>query len=183
MLLVLLLSFGAGFLLNEEQVLRRICRNMSYPHEGWLVMQSSPAFWAFSGSCLISFVKAIVWGELVLTTAPNYAYLAMLIYICSNIYAVKQVNGFYYTPWLTLLGLGVVLNSLLFQVPCTAICVVWLLSRNFVISVDAAILAGALTIFWLGLGKGGSLVLGALLVTWYFSSRQSPITARLIKYR
>jgi len=182
MLLILLLSFSVGYLLNEEQALRRICKNMSYPHEGWLVMQTNQALGGFIGSFIVSFSKAFLWAKLVSTT-PNYAHLAMVLYICGNMIAVKQINGLYYTPWLTLLGIGVVLNPLFFQLPCTAFCVVCLLSRNFTLSVEAAILSGALAACWLGLGRDEVFVLGGIYITWYFSSRQSQIIGRLIRYR
>lgn len=183
MLLILLLSFGAGFLLNEEQALRRICKNMSYPHEGWLVMQTNQALGGFVGSFILSFSKAFLWAKFVSATTPNFAHLAIALYICGNMIAVKQINGLYYTPWLTLLGIGVVLNTLFFQLPCTAFCVVWLLSRNFTASVEAAILSGALATYWTGLGRDEVLALGGLFITWYFSGRQSQIIGRLIRYR
>lgn len=182
MAFVVLLACCLGFLLNEEQALRRICRNMSYSHEGWLILRNNFVLGVFGGCCLLSFTKALIWSKLVITSYPEYACLAVAAYSFATILAVRGCQGFYYTPWLTLLGLGAALEPLLFQLPCTAFCVIIILWRNFASAVNGAILAGALACCFLpGLIWTVSF-LGLLYGTWFFSGRQSPITARQIKY-
>jgi len=183
MLIFLLLSLAAGYLLNEEQALQRICYNLSYPHEGWLLWHNPQALWILAGSFLLSFVKAVAWGELVLQTGSLWAEPALLLYCCGNIAAVKQNGGLYYTPWLTMLGLGLAHDPLLFQVPFTAFCVIGLLSRRIAWGISAAIGAGALAACLLGSAGEIAFSFSGLALIWYFSGRQSPFSARLIRYR
>jgi len=183
MVFLLLLSLGVGYLLNEEQALRRICRNLSYPHEGWLVMHNQQALWVIGACFLLAFAKAVIWGWLVLATWPAWLHHVMLFYCLGNIVAARLANGLYFTPWLALLGWGVVLDPSLFQLPFAFLCVGWMLSRRWSVGLDAAMLAAVVSLCLLGTGSEIILGLGGIVLTWYFSGRQTPFFARLIKYR
>lgn len=183
MVLILVLSWAAGFLFNEEQIWQRICRNMSYPHLGWLLLSNGQALCFFIAGCIGSVLKVWALSKVLTLVAPNYYGVALLCYLGGNILAVRTCKGLYYTPWLSLWGVGLTIEPILFQIPCTALCVVWLLFRDFSLAVKAAIITGVIAACYYFSGYQLLLLLGSVLITRFFSGRQAPFWSLVIRYR
>lgn len=182
MVLIWLLSGAMGYLFNEELLWQRICSNLGYPHLGWLVFRNAQALGFFVTGCIGAAAKAYTLSRTLELLIPEYRYVAIFLYIAGNILAAKRSGGLFYTPWLALWGLGLATTPALFQIPCTALCVVGLLSRNFTHAVTVAILAGLLTVCFCVTGYELLLLIGTSSLALFFSDRLAPIQAILIRY-
>jgi len=125
-----LLSFSAGYFLNEEKSLARLCKNLGYTHEGWFVLHDQRGFFIYFIFIFLSFFKGWFWST-VCQSSFNFWFLPVGMYLCGNFAAIDYQRRFHFTFWCTLAGTLLGLNKVLFQILLTAVVVFSLLSYIF----------------------------------------------------
>ncbi len=176
------LSILTGYILNEEVSVNRICCNLSYDHEGWLLLCIPKSIWLFGGAFFISFLKGYYWGILLLTMCGNhYFYIAGGLYVIGNIIAVHRCRGLFYTPWLALGGIIIAYSPQIVQGIMTVIVVSFIITKKFKLSMITGFFAYSfLVLLNLTLVEGVYWnLIGAM--AWFFSRKQSPFKINLIK--
>ncbi|MCR4442734.1 MAG: hypothetical protein QHH10_10430 [Peptococcaceae bacterium] len=175
------LSLAAGFLLNEEASLDRLCRRMVYPHPGWMVFKDNLGLLVFILAWVFAFLKGYAWG-LFLKNGNREFLAASGLYVIGNVLAVRKAKGLFFTPWLAVLGLMAAQKVQVFQGSLTVLAVSWLASRDLEKGLK---LWQASFLFFLlffsswaeGLWWAGIFAAAALI-----SGRQSPFLKSAIKY-
>lgn len=104
MLFFLCLSAGVGFFINEEASLRRICRNLECPNEGWLILTYSEGLYLLILTAIVAFAKGYGWSAFVQYCFPQGHLLSGLGYVLANFWAVKKSGGLGFSPWLGAVG-------------------------------------------------------------------------------
>lgn len=100
-----LLSFGAGYLLNEELSIKRIVRSLNYLHEGWFFHDCDEGiviYWIFA---VLSFAKAYTWAIVIDAIVLDDYYFVGCFYVLGNFLAAGKTGGLRITPWVSVLGI------------------------------------------------------------------------------
>ena len=126
MLLVALLSFGTGYFLNEEKALERLCKNLGYTHEGWLVLHDQRGFFIYFIFVILSFLKGWFWS-IVFQNFFCFSFILIILYVYGNFIAVGDRKRFHFSYWCTLAGILLGINKVYFQFFLTVIVVSHLL--------------------------------------------------------
>ena len=105
MLFIALFSLTFGFLLNEEACLARICRNLAYDHEGWLLVKSEYGVLLLAAACTLAFLKGYCAVRFLGPYFEEAWALPAGLFFFGNVIAVSRVQGLFYTPWLALMGI------------------------------------------------------------------------------
>lgn len=130
MLFIALFSVTLGFLLNEEACLNRICRNLGYAHEGWLLIKCEYSVLLLAGACAVAFLKG--YG-VVRLLGPYFAGAWAVpagLFFFGNVLAARRVQGLFYTPWIALMGIMCAGKPAVFQGVMTVLAVCWLVTRE-----------------------------------------------------
>lgn len=178
----LLLSLAAGFFLNEEASLKRLCKSLSYQHEGWLVLYTRLGVALFTAAVFVSFLKGHVFALLFWSDMTLQSLLPVYMYLLGNILAVRHVGGIFYTPWLALAGLVLSRSSMVIQFSLAIAVALVMLTRNLSLSLFAARVALCLALFFLLDWAECFYCLFLIITACVFSLRQSPTTRFLIRY-
>lgn len=181
MIFLSLFSILAGYFLNEEASLSRICCNLNYDHEGWLLLCIPKSIWIFGVGFFISIIKGYCWGIMLISLCSNYSFFAAGLYVIGNIIAVYRYQGLFYTPWLALGGITLAYSPGIVQGMMTVIVVCFILTRRFKQSFFAGILAYSLLVLVnLTFYEGAywNFIVG---IAWFISHKQSPFKINLIK--
>lgn len=182
MFFLMLMSLTAGFLLNEEASLRRLCQKLSYAHEGWLVLREGVSIFLLAAACIAALVKGVGWSLLIKNLLMDGWFLPASLYVLGNMLAVIRTGGLGYTPWLALIGILGAVYYPVAQGILTVIAVAFLLTRHFLTAWKWGRVSLFLLVF-IYVPGGEKVWWGALLLaTWIFSAKQALIPARIIEY-
>jgi len=182
MLFIALFSLMAGFLLNEEACLNRICRSLAYAHEGWLVIRSELGILIVTAACLAAFLKGLGW---VLFLAPYYEEAWLLpagLFFAGNVLAVKRMRGLFYTPWLTLMGIMCAGEIRVFQGVFTVVVVYALVTKDAWAGLKLWQPAFCFFVLLFFSFPQGLYWIVLVLTACIISGRQSPFNDMIIKY-
>lgn len=136
MLFCIIVSFLAGYILNEEASLQRICTNLSHPHLGWCLLRDQLVLWVIVLYFIIAFLKSWMLAVLLRDNLGLFWGLPAGIYVIGNILAAARGKSFFYTPWIVLMGILLARNVVVFQGSLTAFSAILVLTRNISLSVD-----------------------------------------------
>ena len=182
MLFVAIFSLALGFLLNEEACLNRVCRNLAYPHEGWLLINSDRGVLIIAAACVFAFLKGCAAVHFL---GPYYGetwFLPSGLYFMGNVLAVKRVRGLFYTPWFALLGVMYSGELKVFQGVFTVVVVSALVTRNPWVGTRLWQPAFFLLVLLYARLPEGLFWIGIIAAARTISGRQSPFTDKLIRY-
>lgn len=180
---IILLSFVVGFLFNEEVALRRICRGLAYEHEGWFILEENKSLLILGMAWVLALLKAVAWGVFLKLyfPIPWVWFLPAGLYLMGNLLAVYRIDGFYYTPWLSLLGIILVRSIPLFQGIFTVLVVTYLLTRRFSTSFYLGQVTFCILVFFYLSPSEGVFWIILILLKYILSSNQAPFFPKLIK--
>lgn len=181
MLFSCLISLAAGYCLNEEKSLRRICQNLSYSHEGWLLLKNPQALWVLAGTFIIALIKGYGWGIILRSGLGEIWYPAGCVYVLANVWAAGENRGVFYTPWLALIGMSLAANPAIVQWSLTTGAAFLLFTRRADLSMQLFRLTFWLTLVFLTGLPESILWTAAIGAAWFFSDRLTPFAAGLIK--
>ena len=175
------ISLLMGILFNEEVFLCRLSKNLSYPHEGWLLVKHDHGFFLFVFAIFFTIFKSWLWASILIKFCGVWWLIPAGIYVIASFLAVSLAKGLYYSAWLSFLGLTIANNVLCFQGSFTMAIVYFLLTRNFTGSVRIwRVSLGLLTLVFVPWPQG--LYWSILLVLCYlYSKKLSPFSLNLIK--
>lgn len=181
MFFLCLFGLAVGYLLNEEASLRRICRAVSYKHEGWLVLHGEYGLMLLISACFFSVLKGYFLGLFLMSFQEQAFWGTALLFILGNVLSVKQADGLGYSGWLALTGLLFAREIAIFQAAFTVFAVSCLLTRNFSRSMILWRAAAFLFVL-LFCPLMEALFWTALISLSIFCGRQSPNPSRVIEY-
>lgn len=143
MFFVSLLSFSAGYFLNEEKSLTRLCKNLGYAHEGWFILHEQKGFFIYFVLMFWSFLKSWFWS-VVLQSSFSFWYFPIGMYLGGNFVARSAERKFHFTFWCTWAGMLLALNKVLFQISLTAVVVYYVLrkEKNYSLRIWKIVLGG-----------------------------------------
>ncbi len=177
-----MLAFAAGYLLNEESSLTRICKKRALLPIGWFVLKEPSSLWILSLSGVLAFLKGYAWAILLLNLKTDYGFILGGVYLAGNITAAKQAKGLLFTPVLGALGFALAMHEPVFQATFTSCVVGWLVKRDIsqvlvlsrvVFCVSFIIFAGfSEFLFWTVF----------VIIACLICNEESPFHTRLIKY-
>ncbi len=182
MFFVCLLSFCAGYFLNEEKSLERLCKNLGYAHEGWLVLHHQRGYFFYIFFVLLSFIKSWSWGIVLKSTVLFWCFPAVA-YIFGNIMAIFNLKRvcFSFTLWLSVAGMLLVFDKVLFQMPLTGVFICYLVTRKKSLSLKiwkiSLSIATLIVAFWCHRILGLTIV----LFSKAFWKKSSPLRIKLIQ--
>ncbi|MBZ4653138.1 MAG: hypothetical protein JG781_476 [Peptococcaceae bacterium] len=181
MLFFCLLSLLMGIFFNEEVLLYRLSKNLSYPHEGWLLVKHDKGVFFFVFVIFAAIFKSWLWCSVLITSCGAWWLIPAGIFIMANFLVVSLVKGLYYSAWLSFLGMTIAHNALCFQGSFTMAIVFFLFTRNFTWSVHIwRVSLGLVTLALVPWPQG--LYWSTLLVLCYlFSKKRSPFILNLIR--
>ena len=131
MLFLSVFAFAAGYLLNEESSITRICEKRALLPLGWFVLKEKSSLWIFSLAGVTAFLKGYAGTLcLLMNLRTDYEFIFGGIYIFGNIIAAKRAQGLLFTPTLAALGIVFALNEPVFQVTLTALVITYLVTRK-----------------------------------------------------
>lgn len=182
MFFICLLSYGAGYYLNEEKSLSRLCRNLNYAHEGWLVLHHEKGYYLYIFFYLLSFIKSWGWGAILKNTVFFWGFPAGA-YLLGNITAIAELKrtSFSFTFWCSWVGILLAVDKVLFQIPLTAAMVCYLVTREKILTLKVwkMTLCVVVLIFLFSQHRIYGLVM--LVVAYMFWRKQSPLRTKLIQ--
>ncbi|GEM_PF-7121093 len=146
MIFVSLLAFSAGYFLNEAKSLDRLCSNLGYTHEGWLVLHYQRGFFIYLFFVILAFVKSWGWG-LLLKNSLTVWYFPAGGYLLGNMLAIYSLKKGDFTFWCALAGILLGVNKAFFQIPFTAVVVCYLITREKFFSLQIGKIALVMTMF------------------------------------
>lgn len=181
MLLYISTALLAGYILNEESSLNRICKNLSHPHLGWCLIKYELTIWAMVGFFILSFLKS--WGFAIMLRESLHSYwgLPATMYLFGNIFAVMRSRGLFYTPWIVLMGLMLARDVIIFQASLTALCTALAITKDISVSVDIWLVTMVIFILFFISFPESICWLSTITLTYIFSGRHSPFLAAVIK--
>lgn len=168
-------SLLAGYLLNEEASLKRICQNLSHPHLGWCLLKYDLAFFIMVLYIIMAFLKSWIFAVLLRDNLNVFWGFPASLYCIGNTLAAARGKGLFYTPWIVLMGIVLARNPVVFQGALTAFSVGLIITKNISLSVDIWLLGIAVFIL-LFTGFPESICwLSTIALTYIISGRHSPI--------
>ncbi len=181
MLFFSLLSLLMGVFFNEEVLLYRLNRNLSYPHEGWLLIKHDKGVFFFLFIILAAFFKSWLWGHVLIISCGVWWLAPAGLFILVNFLAVSLVRGLYYSAWLSFAGMAIAKNALFFQWPFTMAVVYFLFTRNFILSVHIWCFTLGFVMLAFMPWPQGLYWNGLLALCYLFSKNLSPFILKINK--
>jgi len=124
-------ALAAGFLLNEESIIARICQRRAIANLGWFVLHEESSLWIFLCAGLCSFVKGMLGAAVIADKlTPESGFICGALFVAGNILAAKHCQGLAFTPALSALGLTLMTALPVFHAASTAFVVTTLVTRR-----------------------------------------------------